>query len=203
MARRAVIRHKVRGGETLASIASKYKTSVALITDYNHLSKKQRLSAGQRLNIPIKSVSVSGTSGKSKTKKVENVARIKVQKGDTLASLARKHDTTIADLRKSNFLVNDNLKPGQMLRIDGIPDEVNLKQKKTGSEKNEGKEKAAVTSATGKHKEVGKVKKYTVKKGDNLNKIARENNMSLDKLLELNSFTRKDSLQPGQIILIK
>jgi len=203
MARRAVIRHKVRGGETLASIASKYKTSVTLITDYNHLSKKHRLSAGQRLNIPIITASMAGASGKSKTKKSENALRIKVQKGDTLASLARKYDTTITDLRKSNLLENDNLKLGQMLRIDAIPDDENKRQKRTGSEKSERKEKAGKTSVPVRQKEVGKVKKYTVKKGDNLNKIARENNISVDKLLELNSLARKDNIQPGQVILIQ
>jgi membrane-bound lytic murein transglycosylase D len=203
MAKRAVIRHKVRGGETLASIASKYKTSVALITDYNHLSKKHRLSSGQRLNIPIITASMAGASGKSKTKKSENVLRIKVQKGDTLASLARKYETTVTDLKKSNLLESDNLKLGQMLRIDGIPDEGNTRQKKIGSDKSEGKEKTRLTSVPGKHKEVSKVKKYTVKKGDNLNKIARENNISVDKLLELNSLARKDNIQPGQVIMIQ
>ena len=42
-----------------------------------------------------------------------------------------------------------------------------------------------------------------MKKGDSLNKIARENNMSLDKLLDLNSLARKNSIHPGQIILIQ
>ena len=191
MAKRAVIRHKIRGGETLASIASKYKTSVALIISLNHLSKKQRLSAGQRLNIPIKATSTTGTTGNSKTTKTENALQVIVQKGDTLASLARKYDTTITALRKSNLLANDKLKPGQMLRMDG----------RTGSRKSEGKDKTGITSSPEKHKE--KVKKYIVKKGDNLNKIARENNISLDKLLEQNSLARKDNIQPGQVILIK
>ncbi len=206
-AKRAVIRHKVRGDETLASIASKYKTSVSSITELNHLSKKHRLTAGQRLNIPIQAASMTGSSGKSKTKKSEHPTQIKVQKGDTLASLARKYDTTVADLRKLNRLKNDNLKQGQMIRVEGVPDEGQEKQKKAVSEKGKGegkeKAKAGIASAPGKQKEVSKVKKYTVKKGDNLNKIARENNVSLDKLLELNKLARKNSLQPGQVILIQ
>ncbi|MHB8908726.1 MAG: LysM peptidoglycan-binding domain-containing protein [Syntrophales bacterium] len=204
MAKRAVRRHKVRGGETLASIASKYKTSVSSIIDYNHLSKKHRLAAGQRLNIPIKTANTPGSSGKSKTKKADNDTRIKVQKGDTLASLARKYDTTITDLRKSNSLKSDQLKPGQILRIDRLSSEENKQQKRSGGDTSVAKGNAAPTPGQGKNKEVaGKVKKYTVKKGDNLNKIARENNISLDKLLELNSLARKNSIQPGQVILIQ
>jgi membrane-bound lytic murein transglycosylase D len=203
MGRKAVIRHKVRGGETLASIASKYKTSVSLIIDYNHLSKKHRLSAGQKLNIPIQTASTVGTPGKAKTKKTENDMRIKVQKGDTLASLARKYDTTITDLRKSNRLESDSLKPGQTLRINGMSSKGTKEPKRTTDQKGETKGKAGITSAQGRTKEASKVKKYTVKKGDNLNKIARENNTSLEKLLELNSLARKDNLQPGQVILIQ
>ncbi|MHB9098801.1 MAG: LysM peptidoglycan-binding domain-containing protein, partial [Syntrophales bacterium] len=203
MRKQTVIRHKVRSGETLASIASKYKTSVSLIIDYNHLYKKHRLSAGQRLNIPIKTASTAGSSGKTKKNKTKNATRIKVQKGDTLASLARKYKTTITDLRKSNLLKSDNLKPGQMLRIDGISSEGNKHQKRTGGENSEVEGNAGIVSEQGKHKKVGKVKKYTVKKGDNLNKIARENNISLDKLLELNSLAQKDNIQPGQVILIQ
>jgi membrane-bound lytic murein transglycosylase D len=203
MARRAVIRHKVRGGETLASIASKYKTSIVAIIDYNHLSKKHRLTAGQRLNIPIKPVSVAIPLGKSKPKKIDSIINIKVQKGDTLASLSRKYDISITDLKKLNLMENDKLKIGQMLRINDIPDAEKKQQKKTGSESIEGKEKGGSISASGKHKVSSEVKKYTVKRGDNLNKIARANNISVEKLVELNSLIRKDNIQPGQIMLLQ
>ena len=65
------------------------------------------------------------------------------------------------------------------------------------------KEKAEMKSVSGKRTESKKFRKYKVKKGDSLNKIARENNMSLDKLLDLNSLARKNSIQPGQVILIQ
>ncbi|MCE5282972.1 MAG: LysM peptidoglycan-binding domain-containing protein, partial [Deltaproteobacteria bacterium] len=54
----------------------------------------------------------------------------------------------------------------------------------------------------GKTSETSTVKKYTVKKGDSLNRIARENNMTLDKLRQLNSLARKNNIYPGQVILI-
>jgi LysM repeat protein len=47
------------------------------------------------------------------------------------------------------------------------------------------------------------LKKYTVRKGDSLNRIARENNMSLDKLLDINRLARKDNIYPGQVIMIQ
>ena len=45
-------------------------------------------------------------------------------------------------------------------------------------------------------------KKYTVKKGDSLNRIARENGMTLDKLLNLNRMVKKDNIRQGQVIII-
>jgi membrane-bound lytic murein transglycosylase D len=203
LSKRAVIRHKVRGGESLASIASKYNISVATLAAYNHLSKKHRPVAGQRLNVPIQTAQVAVPSSKSKAKTADQIFQHKVQKGDTLASLARKYDTTVSELKKLNLLENDTLKIGQMLRFKQSTDEGKQRPKRGSSVKGEVKEKAEMKSASGKETESKKIKKYIVKKGDSLNKIARENNMSLDKLLDLNSLARKDSIQPGQAILIQ
>ena len=204
LVKRVVIRHKVRGGESLASIANKYNISVATLAAHNRLSKKYRPVAGQRLNVPIQTAKGAGSSSTSKSKAAEHIVRHKVLKGDTLASLARKYDTTVTELRKANLLENDTLKIGQILRIDGASGEGTQRSKRSSGKKSEVKEKTVGKSAYGKETESKKGKKYTVKKGDNLNKIARENNISLDKLLDLNnSLARKDSIQPGQVILVQ
>ena len=203
LSKRAVIRHKVRAGESLDSIASKYNISVTTLAAYNHLSKKQRLAAGQRLNIPIQTATVAGPSSKSKARTAENILSHKVQKGDTLASLARKYDTTITELRKSNHLDNDTLKIGQTLRIHAGYDEGAQRSPKSSGKQGAVREKTVGKSQSGKETDSKKVRKYTVKKGDSLNKIARENNMTLDKLLDLNNLAGKNSIHPGQVILIQ
>ncbi len=76
---------------------------------------------------------MASSSGKSTKKKLGSFLHIKVQKGDTLASLARKYDTTIIALRNANHMKNDNLKTGQMLKINGSPDEANNRQQKSGT----------------------------------------------------------------------
>jgi membrane-bound lytic murein transglycosylase D len=201
--KRAVIRHKVRAGETVASIAGKYNISVTTLATYNNLSKKQRLATGQRLNVPIETTRAAGPSSKAQVKTAEKVFHHKVQKGDTLASLARKYDTTIAELRKSNHLENDALKIGQTLRIDTGYDEGAQRSTKSSGKQGTVKEKAVGKPQSGKEIDSKKVRKYTVKKGDSLNKIARENNTTLDKLLDLNSLAGKNSIHPGQVILIQ
>lgn len=196
--RGAVIRHKVRQGETLASIARKYKTPVEAIVSLNHLSKR-RVVAGQRLNVPIMTARSAVSS--EKTVKTAKGGEHKVQKGDTLSSLASKYGTTVAEIRRSNQLKGDSLKIGQVLRIEGGVGEGDEGRKASSGEQNRGTGKTAVRSKSGGDAETAR--KYTVQKGDSLAKIARENHVSLHKLLELNKLTRKEAIHPGQVILIR
>jgi membrane-bound lytic murein transglycosylase D len=200
--RGVVIKHRVRQGDTIASIARKYKTSEGAIRNANQLSKKKPLAAGQRLTVPIH---VSGGVS-TEVQKPETVVSHKVQKGDTLASLARKYGIGISEIKKINRLENDKLKTGQTLRIEKGKGGPGREQKKDGRDDGKGKVKPEMKPAkldAGKAVETSAVKKYIVKKGDNLNKIARENRMTLDKLRQLNNMAHKDNIQPGQVILIK
>jgi membrane-bound lytic murein transglycosylase D len=49
--------HRVRRGETLSSIAVRYRTSVERIRDANNLRSTRFIRAGQRLRIPLTSAS--------------------------------------------------------------------------------------------------------------------------------------------------
>ena len=49
----AVLRHKVRRGESLKSLGLQYGVPAASIAKYNHLSKKSRLRVGRILSIPM------------------------------------------------------------------------------------------------------------------------------------------------------
>lgn len=205
--RGVVIKHRVRQGETLASIAGKYKTSERDIRNANQLLKKKPLAAGQRINVPIHAS--QGVSTKVQKQDAAIIAH-KVQKGDTLASLARKYDISISEIKKANRLVDDKLKLGQTLRIEKVksdpPRERKKEGRKVGHDEDKGKakpEKASAQVEVPKAVEASVVKKYTVKKGDTLNKIARENGMTIEKLRQLNSKIRKDTIQPGQVIRIK
>jgi len=204
--RGVIIQHRVRQGETLASIAGKYKTSERDIRNANQLLRKKPLAVGQRLNIPIH----ASRGASTKVQKPDAVISHKIQKGDTLASLARKYDIGIAEIKKANSLADDKLKLGQTLRIEKVKSDPPFEQKKdgrkVGRDEGKGKTKPATVSAqveVPKAVDTSAVKKYTVKKGDTLNKIARENGMTIEKLRQLNSKIRKDTIQPGQVILVK
>ncbi|MCX5818957.1 MAG: LysM peptidoglycan-binding domain-containing protein [Deltaproteobacteria bacterium] len=200
--RGVVIKHKVRQGETLDSIAQKYKTSVGAIRSANNLSK-QRLVAGQKLNVPLRSAKTSVRA--EKEVKPGKTIRHQVQKGDTLASLSRKYDISVTEIRKINNLKNDTLKIGQTLRFaKRNEEEIRGKERnKEDSPEKKGIVRTGTKPLPGKDSESMTPKKYTIKKGDSLNRIARENNMSLEKLLSLNRMAQKDNIHPGQVILIQ
>ena len=197
--RAVLIRHKIRQGETLETIAKKYRTSVAAIRTCNNFTNKQQIGVGTQLKVPIQTG--KRIESPNKAQKGEKSVKHSVQKGDTLASLARKYDTTVAEIKKSNRLTGDKLRSGQIIRIQRDNEELDQAEKR---DKNLGKKgKTTAKAPEGKGHSIPANKKYTVKKGDSLNKIARENNVSLEKLLELNKLALKENIRPGQVILIK
>lgn len=92
-----------------------------------------------------------------------------VQKGDTLYSIANKLGTTVQELSSLNNLTESSLSIGQVLRI---PTE----------EIYEGEEEL-----------------YTVKSGDTLYSIARDNNTTVDEIKALNNLT-SNNLSIGQLL---
>jgi membrane-bound lytic murein transglycosylase D len=195
-----VIKHKVRQGETLAFLARKYNTSLAAIRSANHLLKNEKVTVGQRLSIPVQKVGVTFKAAKMETSSLH-----KVQKGDTVASIARKYEMSTSEVKKSNQLKSDILKIGQTIRIEKIKNEINVENQKENVEKNKGYQKPETKKkvVAGNTSEPNPPKKYTVKKGDSLNKIARENDVPLDQLRKMNNLAHKDNILPGQVILIK
>jgi len=100
------IKHIVKKGESLYSLAHKSHTTVSTLMKINHLKKGEVLKVGKVITIPS-----------SKKTKVVKTTRVKtkayrVKKGDTLTKIAKKHHTTITKLVKIN-----NLKSSSMLRV--------------------------------------------------------------------------------------
>lgn len=88
----------VQKGDTLWSIANKYKTTVNKLKDINNLSSNL-IVIGQKLLIP------------------SNIKEYIVQKGDTLYSISRKFNTTVTDIININNLKSTTIQIGQKLLI--------------------------------------------------------------------------------------
>jgi LysM repeat protein len=158
---------------------------------------------GQRLNVPIRSTKLSGPAEKA-TKSGKAMSH-KVQKGDTLASLSRKYGIPVTEIRKINSLENDTLKIGQTLQlVTRNEEETQAKErKKAETPGNKVKVQPEAKPVPGKASDPSTPKQYRVKKGDSLNRIARENNIPLDRLLKLNRMGQKENIHPGQVILVQ
>ena len=101
-------RHRVENGETLTSIAKKYRVTAAAIADANNLERKAALDAGEKLIIPA-------TQPQSETKR--RLVSYRVRRGDTFLGIADRFSVSADDLRKWNRLRANKVSRGMVLRI--------------------------------------------------------------------------------------
>lgn len=115
----------------------------------------------------------------------------KVDKGDTLYSISRKYQITVAELRAANNLSeNDVLKAGQKLIIP----EADIGTAAALSTSKEVSAKPASTQI--------KTTEYTVQKGDTLYRIAKNNGMTVAELLSINNMDSSVVIKVGQKLKI-
>ena len=121
----AVLRHKIRRGESLKSLSLNYGVPAQTIARYNHLGRRSRLRVGRTLSIPMNGAATAprgarvaaGSHGKHGSAKTAS-RTVKVRSGETLALLADRHGTTVAKLRAMNGMSkNAVLKSGQRLKV--------------------------------------------------------------------------------------
>ena len=108
--------HKVRRGESLSSIARKYRVSESDLKRWNPSAiKGNTIYYGTKLRV-YSNVKVRSKSTKKSTKSKPKY--YKVRWGDTLQSIGRKFGVSVRTLQKKNKnLSNANLKAGQRIRI--------------------------------------------------------------------------------------
>lgn len=121
---------------------------------------------------------------KKKVKKVSEPTLVvyKVRPGDNLYEIAKRSNTTIAQIRKDSGIKGDIIHPGQTIKVRFTP-----KGYKAG------KKKATPTTTT-----------YVVKKGDMLSKVAARHGVSTAALLKANNLTMAQAgkVRPGTKIVI-
>ncbi len=109
-------RHRVRRGETLSTIARRYKSSVSTLRRYNRLKNSNMIRIGQVLKIPGGGA-FAPTKTSSRSKKSSTQVH-RVRNGQTLAQIARHYGSSIERIRKANGLRDANrIRAGQALRI--------------------------------------------------------------------------------------
>ncbi|WP_298505571.1 LysM peptidoglycan-binding domain-containing protein [uncultured Maribacter sp.] len=115
------IRYKVRSGDYLGKIASRYGVGVSQIKRWNGL-RSNNLRIGQRLTIFTKNPAVvSSKKPKRKSSGTANLKGVKthtVKSGDSLWTISKKYPgISIENLREWNGISGNNLKPGTKLKL--------------------------------------------------------------------------------------
>lgn len=163
--------HTVKRGETLFSIAKKYNVSVKKLQQWNDL-QQNGLSVGQTL--AIKQGSAASQDSLIHT----------VEPQETLFSISKRYNVSIAELKTWNDLSTNNLEVGQKLTV--YP-----------SEKTEQRQQSIVTDT-----ETQQNTYYAVKSGDSLYKIAKKHDMTVDELKSLNDLS-SNTIRVGQKLTVR
>lgn len=111
------VTHRVRRGETISGIASRYGTSVSAIMRSNNLRSAHRIYPGQRLDIPAGRAVASDSHTVSAPRAEAPDGVHTVRRGESLYSIARHYSTTVARLKADNGLSSTTIYPGQKLKV--------------------------------------------------------------------------------------
>ena len=187
--------HRVKRGETLSSIAEKYGMSIAELKEKNRikgskLSLKQQLKVKDEENLmviePGRAIAENAKPELQAAKKqqtAENTNSLHtVKSGETLFSIAKANNTTVAELQKLNDLSNGKIRLGQELKVNQADVAV--------SNNTANKEEIAATPIS-----------YKVKRGETLSSISKKYNVTEDELKASNNL-KSNALRLGQNLQI-
>ena len=102
--------HIISEGDTLWNLGLKYKISPAEIAKNNGLRMSSPLSIGKELNIGNKNIYRTINSKK-------RTILYSVKQGDSLYRIADIFNIEISDIKETNKLINNEINPGQVLKI--------------------------------------------------------------------------------------
>jgi len=209
--------YEVKKGDSLYRIAVNHHTTVDLLKKANKIKSEKSLKLGQLLTIPAPKISsvepkieVATTEPEKQKEevKIASVAKSNkskilthtIKKGDSLYSIARNNHITVDALKKANKIKSEkNLKLGQLLTIP-LPAAENKKAEIKVAKAESGKKKSKIASVQKESKT--KMLTHTVKKGDSLYIIAKNNHTTVKVLREANKIKSEKSLKLGQLIKI-
>jgi membrane-bound lytic murein transglycosylase D len=176
-------RHRVKTGDSLSAIASRYGTTVEEIVRFNGLRNSNRIVVGDQLMIPGLSAPQEPESPASAPIEVVEKSSPSssihvVRKGENLWSIAQAYGLSPESLASANGIKKSKtLYPGDKLKVPGRGVVQQEKQKVS-------------------------VKVYKVKEGDTIWGIAQAGNTSIQKIQEANNLGPNDLLMPGDILKI-
>jgi membrane-bound lytic murein transglycosylase D len=176
------VRHNIRRGETVSSIARKYGVSQYAIFEANNLSRRSKIYAGKTLIVPVPNDRDYARKTHQNYEADGNIYVVRA--GDTVWDIARAFGVSTSSVRRWNNLDRRaRIHVGQKLYV-GQPGN-------TGSA-------AYAAKGNGSKGSGAATKTYKVRKGDTLWDIARRHGMTTAQLKQVNGLGRSSHIYPGQ-----
>jgi membrane-bound lytic murein transglycosylase D len=108
--------HRVADGDTLGSIARKFRITTVALAKANQLEADESLTLGTRLVLPMAPGSESSLA-RVRERGPRRAVRYKVKSGDTLDRIADRFDVTPYQIRRWNKLSSSRIVAGKSLKI--------------------------------------------------------------------------------------
>ncbi len=200
--------HHVKSGETLSSIAQKYGMTVEELKRKNKITGN-KLSLKQRLKVKDEVITVEsrGGSGNNSSGLADNKTNSSrnessrsdqdvsnkqpvgggshiVKKGESLYTIAKLYNTSVAELKRINDLPKGKLHAGQEIKVNSQADPV--------ANRNEVAKAEVPQRAT-----VGKTGTHKVVSGESLYSISKSYDIPVDELMRINNLSNR-KLRVGQ-----
>lgn len=184
--------YKIQKGDTLWGVARKMNITLSSLLDSNpNLSKNSRLKIGQEIMVPEGSVNSSTQTNQSVAQPVEypsdltdGAGNYTVKSGDSLSKIARLNGVSLQSLMSINGMTSTSIiRPGQILILPTTSSPVTIPTAPS----------IVVPDGTN---------TYTVKKGDNLTRIATLYGSSVKEIMEWNNLADAGKIKVGQLLIV-
>jgi membrane-bound lytic murein transglycosylase D len=196
-------------GEKIDKVARRFSISVARLKEVNSITKRNKLLAGQTLLVPLNrnEVTVSafdevGVEPEVSGSSVSSRLIYAVKKGDTLASVAKRHQVSATQIKALNNLKSNRLSNGQKLVIR----QETLAKGKLAAVKGKPEKQATSSKVPVKLAAAKSAKRsqryYTVRRGDTMASIAKRFNVATNDIQRWNNISGKHSLTPGNKVTL-
>ena len=167
----------IQHGDSLSVLAERYNTDIATLRLANNLSGVS-IRAGKTLLVPVTPVPM-----KSVLNSNDQSIAYTIRPGDSLWSIAQRHNVSVATLVKTNHVA-----PRDVLRVGKT---INIPETTA----------VAITAVATQNEVIRKIG-YRVRKGDSLARIAKRFQVSVRNLVKWNNLDLARYLQPGQRLTI-
>jgi membrane-bound lytic murein transglycosylase D len=184
--------HEVAEGDTLASIARTYRTSLAAIEKENHLLGGDELKPDSKLIVPIPPGKHAATEDGASY--ARHTTRYKVRRGDTVQTVADNFSLPPIMIRRWNHLKGDSLRGRRIVyvHLPVTPSALISEQPATSKSKSNRDLRPAAPKTVQRHK---------VQPGETLISIASTHHTTVEALKRDNG--NPAMLRPGMVLVIK